>query len=194
MVLNCYTQYLSWLMKLINNYIVDSRVENTIQEDFWQRTDDSGIHTNTIERQLRREINSATISIAGNNTSGQWNALILKKSNTDNYMLIILLRYTMKMKRTTPQELVQKTHNRKTLEPKKIYLEICSTYNHLIEVKYATKIHQPKSALYGECKAGVAVIKKKGKLGDLYTRISPEVTSNTLSIPKIYKAGYHVTY
>ena len=42
-----------------------------------------------------------------------------------------------------------------------------------MEEKYATKIHQTKSALYGKYNTGLSVINKKGKLGNLDSFINP---------------------
>ena len=44
------------------------------------------------------------------------------------------------------------TKTRKILDP--------NTYNQLMEEKYATKINQAKSAIYGDCNEGVSVINK----------------------------------
>ena len=55
--------------------------------------------------------------------------------------------------------------------------------------KYATKIHQAKSAFYGECNAGVSVFKKKRKLEAMDTCIKPDIIYNVLSIPRIEKYG-----
>ena len=55
-------------------------------------------------------------------------------------------------------------------------------------------VHQHKSKIYGDCNTGVSVIKKKGKLGNMYTWINSEGIANTISIPKLDTAGYHITY
>ena len=86
------------------------------------------------------------------------------------------------------------TKKRKTLDPNKIYLYICYTYNNLTEENFSPKIHQLKSTLYGECNTGFSVIKKKGKLGNLDNWINPEVIDNILYIKIIEKYSYCVTY
>ena len=58
----------------------------------------------------------------------------------------------------------------------------------------ATKVHQPRSALYGEFKSGVSVINKKVKIGDLDTCINTYVISNILSTTKPYKSVCCITY
>ena len=88
----------------------------------------------------------------------------------------------------------QNTNTRKTLDLKKVYFDICSAYNQPVEENNATKIHQAKSALYGECSKGVSVIKKKGKLVTLYNCINPDGISKIFSIPRIYKSVYRNTY
>ena len=54
---------------------------------------------------------------------------------------------------------------------------------------YATKIHQSKSAIYGECNTGLSVIKEKKKMGTLDTWINPEVISNIISKKRLEKSG-----
>ena len=112
----------------------------------------------------RRKLTSRygnTVTTEGNNNTGKKNILICKRNSTENYMLPLEHKNNMKTKRTTSQEWVffennQKTKNRKKLDSNNIYLDRCSTYNKLMEEKYATKIHQPKSALYGEWNTGVS--------------------------------------
>ena len=49
-------------------------------------------------------------------------------------------------------------------------------------VKYATEVHKTKNELYGKCNTGVLVIKKKVKIGMLYTWVNSERIVKTLSI------------
>ena len=52
----------------------------------------------------------------------------------------------------------QKTNNRKHSDTNKIYFDSFSAYNQVMDEKYATRIHQAKSAIYEECNAGVSEI------------------------------------
>ena len=73
-------------------------------------------------------------------------------------------------------------------------MDRCYTYNEIMEETYTNKIHQAKSALYGECNAGVSVTKKKGKMGTMDTCIKPEGIANIISIIRLEKDGYCITY
>ena len=74
--------------------------------------------------------------------------------------------------------------------PNKICLDRLSTYNQLVGVKYVTKVHDSRKVLYIECKVGLLVIKKKGKLSVLNTWIKLDRIPNILSVPMLDKARY----
>ena len=56
------------------------------------------------------------------------------------------------------------------------------------------KVYQPISAIYVKLNAEVSQINNKVKLGHLETCIKSDRITNTLSIPKLEKAGYHITH
>ena len=75
-----------------------------------------------------------------------------------------------------------------------MYLDICSTYNQFMGLKYATKVHHPIIALYGYFNAGFSFINNKVKLVTFNTKINSDGIAKILSIPKLEKYGYCVTY
>ena len=63
-----------------------------------------------------------------------------------------------------------------------------------MEENCVAKIHQAKSALYGKWNAGVLVNQEEIKLETMDTWINLEVISNILSIPRLEKYYYCITY
>ena len=86
-------------------------------------------------------------------TTGCQNVLTLKRNNTYNYKITF---WTDRYYEGGHENITgvrfsknQKTKNRKTLDLNKIYLDMCSIYNRLMEENYITKVHQYKNELYG---------------------------------------------